>query len=153
MKSVVKSVVTLCLLLIASSLIFTRQDRAQMGAEENRILSLENAWSQAEQHKDMKILDELLSVNLAYVEYDGTFMTKADYLASRQKASLQPAQVTNESTTVHIYGNSAVVTGVYKEKGVNNGKSYEHRGRFTDTWVSENGVWRCVASQSTLISH
>lgn len=140
------------ILLVLASLVFTRHSFAQVGTEENRILSLENAWSQAEQRKDMKVLDELLSSTLVYVEYDGTIMTKADYLASRQKASLQPAQVTNESTTVHMYGNSAVVTGVYREKGVNNGKSYEHRGRFTDTWVSEDGVWRCVASQSTLIA-
>ena len=141
------------LALTFASLLFARPYRAQIGSDENRILTLESAWSAAEQRKDMKVLDELLSNNLVYVEYDGTFMTKAEYLTSRQKASLQPAQVTNESTTVHMYGNSAGVTGVYREKGTSGGKSYEHRGRFTDTWVSEAGVWRCVASQSTLITH
>jgi len=148
-----RPILLLCLVLLTTSLVLSKPDRAQIGSEENRILTLETAWSQAEQHKDIKVLDELLSDNLVYVEYDGTFMTKAEYLTSRQKASLQPAQVTNESTTVHMYGSSAVVTGVYREKGTSGGKSYEHRGRFTDTWVSEGGVWRCVASQSTLITH
>ncbi len=148
-----KLVYSVCLVLLAASLVLANQYGAQIGTEENRILSLENAWSQAEQHKDIKVLDELLSNTLVYVEYDGTFMDKKDYLASRQSTSLHPAQVVNESTTVHMYGDSAVVTGVYREKGTNNGKSYEHHGRFTDTWVSQNGVWQCVASQSTLISH
>jgi len=26
-------------------------------------------------------------------------------------------------------------------------------GRFTDTWIQEKNQWKCVASQSTLISH
>lgn len=47
----------------------------------------------------------------------------------------------------------AVVTGAYREKGTAHGKSYQHRGRFADTWVSQDGVWQCVASQSTLVNH
>ena len=34
---------------------------------------------------------------------------------------------------VHCYGNTAVVTGAYYEKGVDKGKSWERRGRFTDS--------------------
>jgi len=52
-----------------------------------------------------------------------------------------------------VYGNSAVVTGVYREKGVKNGRPYQRRGRFTDTWVYQSGSWVCVASQSTLIGN
>lgn len=148
-----RSISLFCLLLLTLTLIFRQPGDAQVGSDGNRILALETAWSQAEQQKDIKVLDELLSPSLVYVEFDGTFMTKADYLASRKAESLHPAQITYESTTVHVYGDSAVVTGVYREKGTSNGKSYEHRGRFTDTWVSEAGVWRCVASQSTLIAH
>ena len=51
------------------------------------------------------------------------------------------------------YAGSAVVTGVYREKGMNHGKPYPRRGRFTDTWVYRDNAWVCVASQSTLILH
>lgn len=50
-------------------------------------------------------------------------------------------------------GGSAVVTGIYREKGVCNGKPYVRRGRFTDTWVAQGGTWVCAASQSTLIGN
>jgi hypothetical protein len=30
-------------------------------------------------------------------------------------------------------------------------QDYVHRVRFTDTWIRQSGIWRCVASQSTLI--
>jgi hypothetical protein len=53
---------------------------------------------------------------------------------------------------VHIYGEAAVVNGIYRDKGTEKGKPFSRRGRFTDTWIHQNGTWQCVASQSTLIS-
>ena len=53
--------------------------------------------------------------------------------------------------TLRHYGSIAVVTGLYREKGLKNGKPYLHRERFTDTWVLRNKTWTCVASQSTQV--
>lgn len=131
---------------------FGKQLDSKTSTDENRILLLENAWNSAEQQKNTRALDELLSNSLAYTDYDGTFMNKPEFLASVASPSLHPEQIVNESVTVHSFGTSAIVTGVYREKGTLNGKSYSRRGRFTDTWVSQNGVWQCVASQSTLIA-
>jgi ketosteroid isomerase-like protein len=52
-----------------------------------------------------------------------------------------------------MYGDCAVVSGIYREKGTNKGKPYNRHGRFTDTWVRIDNTWQCVASQSTLIQH
>jgi hypothetical protein len=49
------------------------------------------------------------------------------------------------------YENAVVVTGTYREQGVEKGKAYTRRGRFTDIWIQENGAWLCAASQETLI--
>lgn len=125
----------------------------QVDAEQTKILALENAWNQAEEHKDVKALDSLLDPTLVYIDYDGSMMTKAQFMASVQVPELHPQQIVNETMAAHVYGNSAVVTGVYREKGMLNGKAYMRRGRFTDTWVYQRGIWTCVASQSTLILH
>jgi len=122
-------------------------------SEQTKILALENAWNQAEEHKDIKALDSLLDSTLVYVDYDGSMMDKAQFIESIKAPSLHPEQIVNESMTAHVYGDSAVVTGVYREKGQKNGKPYSRRGRFTDTWVYRDGTWVCVASQSTLIMH
>ena len=45
------------------------------------------------------------------------------------------------STQVHVYGNSAVVTGTYRERGTEKGNAYLRRGRFTDTWVYQDNTW------------
>jgi ketosteroid isomerase-like protein len=122
-------------------------------AEKSKILALETAWNLAEQHKDVRALDELLGSNLVAIDYDGSIQTKEQFLASVRRPELHPEQIVNESSTVYMYGTTAVVTGIYREKGIDKGKPYLRRGRFTDTWVYGNGAWQCAASQSTLISH
>ena len=79
-------------------------------------------------------------------------MTKGEFLANIKAPDLHPSQIINDEMTAHVYGDAAIVTGIYREKGVSKGKPYLRHGRFTDTWVKINGTWQCVASQSTLIS-
>ncbi len=140
-------------LIATAALTLVAQDSAPTAADESKILALEHAWNVAEANKDTKALDLLMDGTLVYVDYDGTYMGKAGFLFSAKAPSLQPAEIVNESTTVHMYGTAAVVTGVYRERGKANGKPYLRRGRFTDTWLYLNNMWKCVASQSTLISH
>ncbi|HVI09672.1 MAG TPA: nuclear transport factor 2 family protein [Candidatus Binatia bacterium] len=121
-------------------------------AERGRIISLENAWNQAEQQKDINALELLLAPELIYVEFDGTLMTKPQYMASVQSADIHATHIVSESMSVSIYGNVAVVNGIYRESGVKDGKPFALRERFIDTWIRHSGSWMCVASQSTLIS-
>jgi ketosteroid isomerase-like protein len=127
---------------------------AQSGSYESdkaRIISLENAWNEAEKHKDAKAIDGLLAPTFAYTDSDGTFMNKEQYLASITEAGYHPDQIVNESMEVRAYHHAAVVTGTYREKGAEKGKTYSRRGRFTDMWVQEEKGWLCAASHETLI--
>jgi hypothetical protein len=47
---------------------------------------------------------------------------------------------------VRMHGNTAVVTGRYREKGRSKDKPYEYRDRFTDVWMKINGRWQVIAS-------
>jgi len=86
-----------------------------------------------------------------YTDYDGSFMNKSEYMkwvaAPQQKAD----HLYDEGLSVQVYGDAAVVTGIYRESGTNKGKPYVIRSRYTDTWIKQKGVWLCVASHSTLI--
>jgi ketosteroid isomerase-like protein len=130
---------------------FSAQSPEQPPQEVDRILTLESAWNAAEQQKDAAALQMLLAQELAYVDYDGRLMDKTEYLAQVTMPSLHPERIVDESRSVRIFGVTAVVTGVFRESGVKNGKPYAARARFTDTWVRRGGSWLCVASQSTLI--
>jgi len=54
--------------------------------------------------------------------------------------------------SVQVYGDSAVVVGIFRVKGTDRGKPFVHRERFVDTWIKSNRAWQCVATTSTLIT-
>jgi ketosteroid isomerase-like protein len=129
------------------------QSAPDASATQTKILALENAWGQAEKLRDVKALDGLLDNVLVYIRYNGNVWTKAEYLASLNDRSSHEEQAVNESMNAHVYGDAALVTGIYAVKGVEKGKPYSRRERFIDTWVHKDGGWICVASQVTLINH
>jgi ketosteroid isomerase-like protein len=122
----------------------------EAGAQ-SRIVALEKAWNQAYKLGDRKALDELLDERIVIVNDDGSLQNKADFLSSIKKSNSQEQQVTPESITVHVYGNAATATGVFRAKGTEGGKSYLRRERFVDTWVNKDGRWQCAAASATTI--
>jgi ketosteroid isomerase-like protein len=121
------------------------------GDEGGRVLGLENAWNHAIESKDTKALDMLLASTFIAVEIDGSISTKSEFLASIKAPEYQPSQAVNEQIKVQMYGEAAVVVGIFRVKGMEKGKPYVHRERFIDTWVKQDQSWRCVASSATLI--
>jgi ketosteroid isomerase-like protein len=128
---------------------------AQQGSnneDAGRVLALENVWNRALQEKDTKALDMLLASTFVSVDIDGSVQSKSEFLASIKAPDYQPAQATSEHTTVEVYGNAAVVVGIFRVKGTDKGKPFSHRERFVDTWIKTNTGWQCVATTSTLIT-
>jgi ketosteroid isomerase-like protein len=140
----------LALVVLSGALLLHSQSQRH-ATDEGSVLALEAAWNHAEQTKDVAALDQLLAPDFLSTDYDGSIATKREYLASVKREGLEPEQIINEEQHAHIFGSCAVVTGIYSEKGMNKGKAYKRRGRFTDTWLKVNDTWQCVASQSTLI--
>jgi ketosteroid isomerase-like protein len=50
-----------------------------------------------------------------------------------------------------VYGNTAVVTGILWMRGRGPAGPFEHRYRYTDTWMKLGGRWQCIASQDYLL--
>jgi ketosteroid isomerase-like protein len=127
-------------------LLFLQLCRVAFADDKSRIIALENSWNQAELHNDAHAVDLLLADDFVMTVADGYTMNKAAMLASVRDTSYRPDVLQSENMVVRMYGNTAIVTGAYLEKGKDKGKPFERRGRFTDTWVNLSGEWRCVAS-------
>jgi ketosteroid isomerase-like protein len=133
-----------CLLLC---LLFSPLCRLAHADDKSRIIALENSWNQAELHNDAHAVDLLLADDFVMTVADGYTMNKAAMLASVRDTGYRPDALQSENMEIHMYNNNtAIVTGTYFEKGKDKGKTFERRGRFTDTWVKLGGEWRCVAS-------
>ena len=148
---IMKTRVVACLLLLAGSLADAQNTRASAHGDETLLIALENGWNQAQLRHDSKALDELVADTFISTDNDGIFMTKAQFLADNKDLSYAPSIMTNSDERIFLYGDVAVVAGIYHAKGLNKGKPFDHYGRFTDTWVYSNGKWLCVASHTSAL--
>lgn len=115
---------------------------------EGKLIAMENAWNAAQRDRDTGALDAMVSDNFVNTDYDGSFQNKSAFLASVKDPGVTITSAVNNDVHVFMYGDTAVVVGGYTTKGTVKGKSFEHKGRFTDTWVKTGSKWQCVASSS-----
>jgi ketosteroid isomerase-like protein len=138
-------------LLVLSSLFFA-QGIARAQGDETKIIALENLWNQMQLNHDADAMGKLLDDDFVFTDYDGTVMSKAQFLESIRDKSYQLTVEASENMKLHRHGDTVVVIGATHEKGTFKGKPYQHQGRFTDTWMKKNGQWLCIASQLSLLT-
>ena len=144
-----KRIIAAAIALLLTATGFARQSaRSDEGAH---VQALDNSWNRALETKDTAALNLLLSDSFVSVDIDGSMETKHQFLTGIKAHDYQPSQAVTEQSTVQVYGDSAVVVGVFRSKGLDKGKTYVNRERFVDTWVKINGTWKCVASVTVLI--
>lgn len=148
MKSIWCFIILVCSVLVSAP----AQDTGVAAARSN-ILALEHAWDQAQERRDPKGLAAIFDNSLIFVDYDGKILTKAEYMARVKSNNTHMAQIVAEQMNVQVFGDTAIVVGTYRVKGVENGSPYLRRGRFVDTWVLTGGHWLCVAAATTPILH
>ena len=140
----------LFLIVFLSWNLFAQQPSLSEG-DEKRIVALENIWNQAQIAHDSTGMGSMLHPDFVFTDYDGTVMSKPQFLASIRDTSNTLSLEVSDDMKLHRFGDTVVVTGATHERGKQKGKAYEHYGRFTDTWMRYNGEWLCVASQLGLL--
>ena len=93
----------------------------------------------------------MLANNLVILFADGRLMNKSQALDDTRKSKMESVEASDLKVT--SYGNTAVVTGVWKGKGIDgDGKPMDDRERFIDTWQkSADGKWQCIGSGNAKI--
>ena len=116
-----------------------------------KLVALEHLWNEAQVNRDERALEGMIADTFSNTEWDGEVSQRGKFLADIKDPKFKPDLVTIRDVKVNLYRNAGVVTGAYHTKGSYNGKPYDHLGRFTDTWVLEDGKWECVASHTSLL--
>ena len=145
-----------CLMIVVcTTAVFVRAQDTSDSAVRSKIIALEKAWNQAYKAGDTRALDSILDNQIVLINDDGSVQSKVEFLAGVKATNnnSQEQQVSPESMSVHVFGNTAVATGVFRAKGVEGGKSYVRRERFVDTWIYKKGNWVCVATNATPVLH
>jgi ketosteroid isomerase-like protein len=122
------------------------------GAAEQELVKLENAWIAAIIKRDGDFLKKLYADEYLFTDSEGALFNKTADISDvvSGKTKIDSANITD--VKVHIYGDTAVVTGLNTLKGSYGGEDMSGPYRFTDVFVKRDGRWQVVATQSSLVA-
>jgi hypothetical protein len=138
-----------CLLITACAC--AQNSKSGSSADSAKLVALERLWNQAQVIRDANGVASMIGDKFVNTEWDGAVTDRGRFLADFADPKFQPSIMSIDDVKVEMYANTGIVTGNYHTKGTYGGKPYEHFGRFTDTWVFQDGKWLCVASHTSLL--
>jgi len=119
-------------------------------ATERLLYALENQWAQGVVKRDAATVRRLVAPRWIYSDESGT-MNREQGIAAFTSGTDTVTTAGNDEMHAIVYGNTAIVTGILWMRGRGATGAFEHRYRYTDTWMKLGGRWQCIASQDYLM--
>lgn len=117
------------------------------------LLYMESDWNEADMKHDVAWFERNYADDATDVSSQtGAIGSKASVIASRKADKSVTESAELSETSVRVQGNFAVVTGVNRVRGRDDqGRPFDRRVRFTDTFIRRDGRWQVWATQGTTI--
>lgn len=138
---------------LASALLFSAPLAAGSPADDAAAVSvLDVRYQAAVKANDADAMDAILHDGFVLVVGSGATATKADLLAEARSGDWVFEQQDEEpgSQTVRVFRDTAVVTAKLWLKGAHNGKAFERKLWFSDTYVRTAQGWKYAFGQASL---
>jgi ketosteroid isomerase-like protein len=119
---------------------------AQEESEAAQVRALDLKLTEAYKQRKFDLLASLLDEDFVITFEDGSTYGKTGYISYSAATTIRVDVAEMSDMKVRMHGNTAVLTGVYHERGVEKGAAYDYRDRFTDVWLKSDGKWRLIAS-------
>jgi ketosteroid isomerase-like protein len=113
------------------------------------VAALDTEYQAAVKVNDAGTMARILADDFVLVTGSGKTYTKSDMLEEARRGDIYQ-QNDEEVQTVRVWGDTAVVTAKLWEKFTSNGKSFDHKFWFSDTYVRTPAGWKYVFGQSSL---
>ena len=111
---------------------------------------LDTEYQTAVKKNDAATMDGLLADDSVLVTGSGKIYSKADLLREARSGHVVYEHQEDTAQQVRVWGDTAVITAKLWEKGTENGKPFDYRLWFTDTYLRTATGWRYVFGQSSL---
>jgi uncharacterized protein (TIGR02246 family) len=125
-----------------------RRANASPADDRQTVSALDEEYQAAVKKNDAATMARILADDFVLVTSSGKVYTKADMLKDANGDTTYEKN-DEDVQTVRVWGNTAVVTAKLWEKYTTNGKLYEHRFWFSDTYVRTPAGWKYVFGQSS----
>jgi ketosteroid isomerase-like protein len=117
--------------------------------DEKAIEALDIEYQAAVKQNDVATMDRLLADDFVSVTGLGKTYTKADLLEeARMKRTVYEHQE-DSARKVRVWDDTALVTALLWAKGTGDGKAFDYKLWFSDTYVRTPAGWRYVFAQAS----
>jgi len=144
-------------LLLATGLAFgtilattVRGVKASAADDGKIVAALDTEYQAAVKTNDAAAMARILADDFVLVTGSGKTYTKTDMLDDARGGETNYEHNDEDVQTVRVWGDTAIVTAKLWEKGMTNGKSFDRKFWFSDTYVRTPAGWRYVFGQSSL---
>jgi ketosteroid isomerase-like protein len=141
MRKTLSSALTLCVLAIPVIRL-----QSQQQSEMAKVRALEFQVMEAYKHREIDQLASMLDDEFVITFEDGSTYSKTGYISFSATPSVKIEIAEMMDLKIRIHGDTAILTGVYHERGQSKGSPYDYRDRFTDVWMKKGISWRLIAS-------
>ena len=122
----------------------------KMSADDARIVAdLDTQYQAAVERNDAVTMDRILADDFVLVTGLGKTYSKADLLEEARSGRIVYEHQEDSSQTVRVWGDTAVVTALLSAKGTDEGKPFDYKVWFSDTYVRTPAGWRYVLGQAS----
>lgn len=143
---------TIVALTAGALLATTTTEGRPSAADAAQVAALDTQYQAAVQRNDADTMDRILADDFVLVLGNGRVQTKADLLQEARSRIItweQQVEIDN-SQTVRVWGDTAVVTAKLWLKGQRAGQAFDRTLWFSDTYVRTPTGWRYVFGQASL---
>ncbi len=141
MRKILLSAVTVCLLSVASI-----RGVAQEDSDAAQVRALDFKLTEAYKERQFDLLASLLDDEFVITFENGNVYGKTGYISFSATSTIKVDVAEMIDVKVRMHGNTAILTGIYHERGKDKDGPYDYRDRFTDVWLKAGGRWRLIAS-------
>jgi ketosteroid isomerase-like protein len=111
-----------------------------------------HAYDEAQVKGDKAALEDLVADDYVLVNSRGQRQSKADLIRDYTKPGFKLEPFVIEEPVEIVWSDGAVMGGVARIRGVDDGEAYDIRLRFSDIWAKRNGKWRVIYTHASRAS-
>src|SRR5260370_8078743 len=126
--------------------------KRKSGGVGDQLKKMEQERMQAVVKGDTTTLDRMTGNDYFFIDSQGRVRKKQDTLSAIKSGDIKIESTDLDDLDVHVYGNTAVLTGKSVSKGQIGGQDSSGTYRFLRVYVKQGGQWKSVAFQQTKVA-
>jgi ketosteroid isomerase-like protein len=123
---------------------------ANTESDKKAVSALDTKYQGAVKKGDATTMDQILTDDFHVITGRGKAYSKADLLNMTRPDQVVYERQEESDQTVRVWGDTAVVTAKLWAKGTDQGKPFEWRVWFSDTYIRTPSGWRYAHGQASL---